>query len=127
MENKLYKRVKENLQGCLVTKLENRGILGVPDLLVASVTPAKFATIELKVVEKGKKIKFSPHQISFHIRHKKLPAFILVEWKPKESLLLYGSEQMEDLLITGCETKPLLVYPTKNILWNMLKFKLVSV
>jgi len=36
-----------------------------------------FFTVELKVT-KGKKIKFSPHQISFHVTHPK-NSFILVQ------------------------------------------------
>lgn len=126
MESKLYKRVKENLPNCTINKLENRGFLGIPDLLVAF-SGLKFVLIELKVVEKGKKIRFSPHQIAFQLKHKDLPCFILVEWKPKDLLLLYHANQIEDILAKGCEAEPLVSYPMKNILWNMLKFKLITV
>ena len=54
MESKLYKRVKENLPNCTINKLENRGFLGIPDLLIGF-SGLKFVLIELKVVEKGKK------------------------------------------------------------------------
>ena len=125
MENKLYKRVKENLPNCTINKLENRGFHGIPDLLLAF-SNVKFVTIELKVVKIGKKIRFSPHQISFHLKHKTLPCFILVEHKPKDLLLLYHANQMEDLLETGCDTKPLVSYSMKKIMWNMLRLKLIN-
>ena len=125
MENKLYKRVKENLPNCTINKLENRGFHGIPDLLVAF-SSVKFVTIELKFVKIGKKIRFSPHQVSFHLKHKNLPSFILVEWKPKDLLLLYHANQMEDLLEKGCDTKPLVSYPMKKIMWNMLRLKLIN-
>ena len=125
MENKLYKRVKENLPNCTVNRLENRGFLGIPDLLLAF-SGIKFVTIELKFVKIGKKIRFSPHQISFHLKHKTLPCFILVEHKPKDLLLLYHANQMEDLLEIGCDTKPIVSYPMKKILWNMIRLKLIN-
>lgn len=126
MESRLYKRVKENLPNCTINKLENRGFLGIPDLLIGF-SRLKFVLIELKVVEKGKKIRFSPHQIAFQLKHKDLPCFTLVEWKPKDLLLLYHANQIEDLLAKGCEAEPLLSYPMKKILWNMLKLKLITV
>lgn len=126
MENKLYKRVKENLPNCTINKLENRGFLGIPDLLIGF-SGLKFVLIELKVVEKGKKVKFSPHQIAFQLKNKDLPCFVLVEWKPKNTLLLYHANQVEALLECGCELKPIVSYPMKEILWNMLRLKLITV
>ena len=50
-----------------VHELENNSLHGTPDLLVCNAS-GHFFTIELKVC-KGNKIRFSPHQISFHTRH----------------------------------------------------------
>ena len=55
--------------------MENRSLLGTPDLLGYS-SNEHFFTLELKVT-KGKKVRFSPHQISFHVKHPK-NTFILV-------------------------------------------------
>ena len=126
MESKLYKRVKENLPNCTITKIENRAsFYGISDLLLAF-SGIKLALMELKFVKVGKKIRFSPHQIAFQLKHKNLPSFILVEWKPKDLLLLYHANQMEDLLEKGCDTKPLVSYPMKKIMWNMLRLKLIN-
>ena len=67
-EAKFYQIVKKNLPGFSLIRLENSSLLGTPDLLVYN-TSGHFRTVELKVT-KGYKLKFSPHQIAFHSRHK---------------------------------------------------------
>ena len=62
------------------TRLENSAAHGTPDLLGYN-TSSHFFTVELKV-KKSKKISFSPHQISFHIKHPK-NTFIMVKELPK--------------------------------------------
>jgi hypothetical protein len=47
--------------------LENTSVLGTPDLLGYN-NYSKFFTVELKVTF-GNKIRFSPHQIAFHMKH----------------------------------------------------------
>ena len=49
------------------TRLENLSGFGTPDLLAYNES-GRFFTVELKVA-KGKTVKFSPHQISFHVKH----------------------------------------------------------
>ena len=66
-EAKLYKKLVREWRDFTFTRLENISLLGTPDLLVCN-TNGHFFTIELKVT-KGNKLKFSPHQISFHIKH----------------------------------------------------------
>ena len=66
-ESKLWLDVKKNIKQISFTRLESWASAGVPDLLCYN-EKGKFFTIELKV-EKRKKLIFSPHQISFHIRH----------------------------------------------------------
>ena len=62
------------------TRLENSAAHGTPDLLGYN-NSSKFFTVELKL-KKAKKIVFSPHQISFHVRHPK-NTFIMVKELPK--------------------------------------------
>ena len=66
-EAKFYQNVKQNFRQFSLIRLENISLLGTPDLLVYN-TSGHFCTIELKVT-KGNKIRFSPHQIAFHIKH----------------------------------------------------------
>ena len=75
-EAKLYKKLVKEWREFTFTRLENISILGTPDLLVYN-TNRHFFTIELKVT-KGNKIKFSPHQIAFHVKHPD-NTFILAE------------------------------------------------
>ena len=66
-ESKFWQEVKKNIKDISFTRLESWASLGVPDLLCYNKNHA-FFTIELKVVNR-EKIAFSPHQISFHLRH----------------------------------------------------------
>ena len=75
-EQKLYKKLKAKTPKIIWNRVENLSIPGMPDLLGYN-DYGTFFTVELKVT-KGKKIKFSPHQISFHVTHPK-NSFILVQ------------------------------------------------
>jgi hypothetical protein len=75
-ERKLYQKVKKSFNNFSLIRLENHSLHGTPDLLVSNAR-GHFFTIELKVT-KGNKVKFSPHQIAFHIKHPR-NTFILVE------------------------------------------------
>ena len=66
-EAKFYKEIKRKLPEFSFIRIENSSLLGTPDLLVYN-TFGHFCTVELKV-SKGKKLRFSPHQIAFHKRH----------------------------------------------------------
>jgi len=66
-EAKFYQQIKRNLKEFSFIRIENISLLGTPDLLVCN-TSGYFCTLELKVT-KGNKIRFSPHQIAFHIKH----------------------------------------------------------
>ena len=58
-----------------------------------------FFTVELKVV-KGNKIKFSPHQISFHIKHPER-TYILIRALGQRSLKLFQGSAMRELVALG--------------------------
>ena len=75
-EVKLYKKLKAFTPQIIWNRVENLSLPGMPDLLGYN-TSGTFFTVELKVT-KSNKIKFSPHQIAWHVQHPK-NSFILVE------------------------------------------------
>ena len=75
-EQKLYKKLKEITPQIIWNRVENLSVVGMPDLLGYNAN-GHFFTVELKVT-KGRKIKFSPHQIAFHVTHPE-NTFILVQ------------------------------------------------
>ena len=75
-ETKLWHEFKRITPQITWTRLENTSVLGTPDLL-ASNNNGHFFTVELKVT-KGKKLKFSSHQLAFHVKHPD-NTFILAE------------------------------------------------
>ena len=66
-ERKFYEKIKKSIPHISWIRLENHSLLGTPDLLACN-NSGHFFTVELKVT-KGNKIKFSPHQIAFHVKH----------------------------------------------------------
>ena len=75
-EQKLYKKLKEFTPQIIWNRIENLSLPGMPDLLGYN-NSGVFFTVELKVT-KGRKIRFSPHQIAWHVQHPK-NSFILAE------------------------------------------------
>ena len=75
-EAKFYREIKKNIPNISWIRLENLSLSGTPDLLGYN-NSGHFFTVELKVT-KSNKIKFSPHQIAFHVKHPR-NSFILVE------------------------------------------------
>ena len=75
-ERKLYQKLRQKVSGISWIRLENNSLHGTPDLLAYN-NNGHFFTLELKVT-KSNKVKFSPHQISFHVKHPQ-NSFILVE------------------------------------------------
>ena len=106
-ETKLYAKVKKNIKDISWIRLENNSLLGTPDLLGYN-NSGHFFTVELKVC-KGNKIRFSPHQISFHVRHPKNSFIIAEALGPRSAKLIYmysGSQIME-LDACGLTLEPL--------------------
>ena len=75
-EQKLYKKLKEFTPQIIWNRIENLSLPGMPDLLGYN-NSGRFFTVELKVT-KGRKIRFSPHQIAWHVQHPK-NSYILVQ------------------------------------------------
>jgi len=74
-ERDLWKVLKKSSGGILFDRIENWAVPGVPDLLGYNQNKT-FFTLELKLT-KANKIRFSPHQVSWHLKHGP-GAFILV-------------------------------------------------
>ena len=99
-ERKLYKKIKKLLSDISWIRLENNSLLGTPDLLACN-TSGHFFTVELKVT-KSNKVRLSPHQISFHVKHPK-NTFILVEHLGSGDVKLFRGSQVLDLAACGLE------------------------
>ena len=102
-EAKLYQKLKKNWNQFSFNRLENSSLLGTPDVLVYN-NNRHFFTIELKVT-KGKKVRFSSHQIAFHYKHP-TNTFIIVEAlgprSPNTYSMYKGSQIME---LEACSLK----------------------
>jgi len=132
-ERDLWKLLKKNSAGILFDRIENWAVRGVPDLLGYNKNKT-FFTLELKFT-KVYKITFSPHQISWHLRHGS-GALILVARPAKRDknatvnivnvqqrskwvnagglraggpthFFLYKSSQIMDLVSRGLKTEPI--------------------
>ena len=97
-EAKLYKKLRKVSKEILWIRIENLSSLGTPDLLGYN-NSGKFFTVELKVT-KSNKVRFSPHQIAFHIRHPK-NTFILVKSLGQSDLKLFEGTKIMELVACG--------------------------
>ena len=99
-ERKLYKKIKKFLPNISWIRLENNSLLGTPDILACN-TSGHFFTVELKVT-KSNKVRLSPHQISFHVKHPN-NTFILVEHLGSGDVKLFRGSQVLELAACGLE------------------------
>ena len=97
-ERKLYHDLKKNTPGITWNRVENLAGIGMPDCLGYN-TSRHFFTVELKVI-KGNRIRFSPHQISFHITHPD-KTFILIRPQGRRCLKLFQGSAMRELVALG--------------------------
>ena len=97
-ERKLYQKLKSKTPKIIWNRLENLSLSGTPDLLGYN-TSGHFFTIELKVT-KGNKIRFSPHQIAFHVKHPN-NTFICIEHLGSGCLKLFRGSRIKELVACG--------------------------
>jgi len=102
-ETKFYAQVKKNFKKFSLIRLENLSLPGTPDLLVYN-NNGHFFTLELKVT-KTNKIKFSPHQIAFHVKHP-YNTFILVLDALSKVPKLYEGSCIRNLVACGLKLEP---------------------
>ena len=97
-EAKFYKKLKAKSPKIIWTRIENLSLLGCPDLLGYN-DNRHFFTVELKVTKRNK-LKFSPHQIAFHMRHP-LNTFIMVKHLASSDVKLYEGKDIMELVACG--------------------------
>ena len=105
LEKDLWRELKRIKSKISWTRLENRSLLGTPDLLGYN-DLGRFFLVELKLT-KVNKIRFSPHQIAFFVRHPK-NSFVLVAGSPDPKLVrLYPGSRILELVTSGLRLEPL--------------------
>ena len=92
-EAKLYKKLKKNSPSIIWNRIENLSVLGMPDLLGYN-NSGHFFTVELKII-RANKLKFSPHQIAFHVAHPHNTFIIAEALGPRLVKLFHGSRIRE--------------------------------
>ena len=97
-EAKLYKNLKRNTPRIIWNRIENLSLLGMPDVLGYN-SSGYFFTVELKVA-KGNSVKFSPHQIAFHLSHLK-NTFILINALGQRCIKLFPGSMVRELSTKG--------------------------
>ena len=97
-ERKLYQKVKKHFKDFSLIRLENNSLHGTPDLLGYN-NSGHFFTVELKVT-KGNKVRFSPHQIAFHVKHP-INTFIMVQHLGSGTVKLFRGSQILELDACG--------------------------
>jgi hypothetical protein len=103
-ETKFYAQIKKNFKEFSLIRLENISLPGTPDLLVYN-TNRHFFTLELKVT-KTNKVRFSPHQIAFHVKHPDNTFILVLDARDKNSKLYEGS-RIRELDACGLALDPL--------------------
>ena len=103
-ESELWQYLKKKTLNILWTKIENTSHLGTPDLLGYNKNKT-FFTVELKVTKRNK-LRFSPHQLAFHIRHPQ-NTFILTMQLVDKVIKLYEGNQIESLVSRGLKLEPI--------------------
>ena len=97
-EAKFYKYFKSKTPEIIYTRIENTSSLGTPDALCYNANQFYF-TIEFKVTKRYS-VKFSPHQIAFHVKHP-INSFILVQTPDACGLKLYEGLKIRELVACG--------------------------
>jgi len=108
LERQLWKKLKNECKGITWTRLENWALFGTPDLL-GSAPSGNFFTLELKVTTPKKPyfVRFSPHQISFHVKHKKNTFVLVACSRELGDFRLYSGSRILELVDLGLKLEPL--------------------
>jgi len=101
-ETKLWHELKRITPQITWTRIENTSLLGTPDLLGYN-TNSHFFTVELKITS-GNRIRFSPHQISFHVQHPN-NTFILAKKPSQASCKLFPGASILALVEEGFKSQ----------------------
>ena len=106
-EQKLYKKLKEFTPQIIWNRVENLSLPGMPDLLGYN-NSGRFFTVELKVT-KGRKIRFSPHQIAWHVQHPKNSFILVAALGPRavDRYQMFRGSRIMELVACGLELEAL--------------------
>ena len=106
-ERQLWRKLKNATTSISWTRLENWALFGTPDLL-GYTSLGTFFTVELKSTspKNAQSVRFSPHQISFHIKHKK-NTYVLVACALDQLVRLYPGSRIRELVDSGTRLEPL--------------------
>ena len=105
LEKDLWRELKRFKSKISWTRLENRALFGTPDILGYAPSGHWFL-VELKLT-KVNKVRLSPHQIAFFVRHPK-NSFVLVAGSPDPALVrLYPGHRILELVDSGLQLEPL--------------------
>jgi len=102
-EAKLYKKIRKATPTISWNRIENLSIPGMPDTLAYNKYNT-FFTVEFKVT-KGNKLRLSPHQVAWHMRHP-YNTFILAEHLGSGSIKLYEGSEVRELVASGLSLEP---------------------
>ena len=107
-ERQLWKKLKNATTGISWTRLENWALFGTPDLLGYS-SRGTFFTVELKVTtpKKPNFVRLSPHQISFHMKHKKNTFILVACSRELGNFRIYSGSRILELVDLGLKLDPL--------------------
>ena len=97
-EAKLYKKLKTKTPRIIWNRIENLSLPGMPDLLGYN-TSGTFFTVELKIT-RANKLKFSPHQIAWHVAHPH-NTFIIAEALGPRLVKLFHGSRIRELVACG--------------------------
>ena len=97
-ERKLYQDLKKNTPAIIWNRIENLSLPGMPDVLGYN-TFGTFFTVELKIT-RANKLKFSPHQIAWHVAHPK-NTFILAQALGPGTVKLFRGSRIKELVACG--------------------------
>ena len=106
-EQKLYKKLKEFTPQIIWNRVENLSLPGMPDLL-GYTNSGRFFTVELKVT-KGRKIRFSPHQIAWHVQHPNNTFILVAALGPRavNRFQMFRGSRIMELVACGLELEAL--------------------
>ena len=107
-ERQLWRKLKNESKRITWTRLENWALFGTPDLLGYS-SRGNFFTLELKATtpKNSNFVRCSPHQISFHIKHKKNTFILVACSRELGHFRLYSGSEILQLVDLGLKLEPL--------------------
>ena len=102
-EVKLYKKLKAFTPQIIWNRIENLSLSGMPDLLGYN-NSGRFFTVELKVT-KGRKIRFSSHQIAWHVQQPNNTYILVQALGPCSSnrFQMFRGSRIRELVTSGLE------------------------